>query len=558
MKTVKYSLLIISLILTFSVIYSGSTSRATFTNNTEVKVEQIMAEMTLEEKVGQLLFPAFSGNQLNTSNLKLIEKLKPGGLIFFPHNLNGLKGTFNFIEGLQKDSKLPLLISIDQEGGLIQKLKKGVERANDFPGAMALGATGSEELTQQLSNAMAKELKAAGFNTVFAPSLDVNSNPDNPVIGIRSFSDNPELVSELGLAYIKGLQKENIIPVAKHFPGHGDTATDTHLGTATIPYKMERLREVELKPFKKAVENDIEMIMTAHITVPGLDPSGKPATLSKKILTDLLRKEWNYNGVVITDAMNMKAISNNYGKNESVVMAIKAGADMVLMPIDPYQAKGRLLKAIKTGQLSEERIDRSVKRIITLKVKKELFKSDQFNDNDSTVNWERNKEIAQQTANQAVTVVRDELDLLPLSLQSDEKVAVVTPSYKVARIYKEELKKVFPNNKIDTIIDDKLNLTTAQYRLMLETDLVIVATNGSSRLSRKPTHPQMTVVKKLLEKKRNKTIWIGLKTPYELSTFPDAPTFIAQYGYNPTNSRASIKLITGQIETNGQLPVKLP
>lgn len=520
------------------------------------EVEEMVAKMSLEAKVGQMLFPAFEGRTLNLDLEKLLSDVQPGGLIFFPSNLSGLVGTQNLIGDLQTASQVPLFLAIDQEGGLVQKLKS-VSEVTDFPSAMTLGATGSQTLSYRLARAMGSQLSQVGFNMVFAPVLDINSNPRNPVIGIRSFGSDPKLVAEMGVAFMDGLVREGLIPVGKHFPGHGDTAADTHLGTAMLPYDKKRLDQLELVPFKAAIRSEIPVLMTAHITIPELVPSGRPATLSSEILTHLLREELEYDGLIITDAMNMKAISSHFGQEESVILTVQAGADLILMPIDPLKAHQALVKAVEKGQISEERIDRSVKRILYLKVTKGLFQPPEEKQEEDSLVWVQGREVAQEVANQAVTVVKDEAKILPLKLQEGERLLVITPLQSVTNIYLEELQKVFVDHKIEGLTVKNLALSSGQWQQVQEADWIIIATNSRTPSTRRASHPQMQTVAKVEKAKSKQMIWVSLQTPYELSTLPEMKTYLAQYGYNPVNSRAMIRLITGQIEPIGKLPVKL-
>lgn len=559
-KNITYSLLIL-LVLTGSLMfyqYLLPDIQARYNHQKTLQdIEKMVAEMSLKAKVGQMLFPAFKGRTLNLDLEKLLSDVQPGGLIFFPTNLSGLKGTQGLIEDLQTASQMPLFIAIDQEGGLVQKLNVGISEVNDFPGAMTLGATGSQALSYRLARAMGFQLSHVGFNMVFAPVLDVNSNPENPVIGIRSFGSDPKLVAEMGVAFMDGLVRSGLIPVGKHFPGHGDTAADTHLGTAMFPYGKKRLDQLELIPFKAAIRNGIPALMTAHISIPELVSSGRPATLSSEILTQLLREELEYDGLIITDAMNMKAISSHFGQEESVIQAVQAGADLILMPIDSKVAHQALIKAIEKGDISEERIDRSVKRILYLKMTKGLFQPLEEKQKEDSSLWVEGREVAQEVANQAVTVVKDEAKILPLKLQESEKLVVITPLQSVTEIYLEELRNFFTDHQIMGLTLKNLALSSEQWQRIQEADRIIVATNSRTPSTRRTSHSQMQTIAKLGKMKPEQMIWISLQTPYELSTLPEMKTYLAQYGYNPVNSRAMIRLITGQINPIGKLPVKL-
>jgi len=270
-------------------------------------------------------------------------------------------------KALNEGNKLPILISTDQEGGRISRLPS---RATKFPSNLIIGKKNSATLSYQIGSILGTEMKAYGFNMDFAPVLDVVTNPQNTVIGDRSFGSNPDLVSTLGVATMKGISSSGVIPVVKHFPGHGDTSVDSHqelpVSNATLPH----LHSFELLPFVKAIQNGASVVMMAHIKFPNVDPSGLPASLSEVFISDILRNELGFTGVVITDDLHMEAITKHYSVGDAAIKAVQAGADVVLVchSLDEQeQAMNALVNAVKTGQISEERINESIKRIAMLK-----------------------------------------------------------------------------------------------------------------------------------------------------------------------------------------------
>lgn len=323
-------------------------------------IEKILEQMSLDEKVGQMLMPDLrmwegtNTTAMNPGTAQLIKDYHLGGVILFGKNIVDQEQLIRFTDDLQKASgEIPLLIAIDQEGGNVSRIPGGT----NMPGNMALGATGSKELAYQVGYTIGRELKELGINLNFAPVMDVNINPANQVIGIRSFGDDPRLVAELGVQYARGLQEAGVGAVAKHFPGHGDTDVDSHLGLPSILHDLDRLEAVELKPFREAIAAGVDMIMTAHVIFPVIDETGLPATLSYPVLTGLLRQEMGFEGVIVTDAFTMKAIADHFGESEAVVTAIKAGADLILMPRDVGLAHRSILEAVASGELSEEQIN---------------------------------------------------------------------------------------------------------------------------------------------------------------------------------------------------------
>jgi beta-N-acetylhexosaminidase len=338
-------------------------------------IDYKLKNMTLEEKVGQLFQVGFHSKTTDAEIKDLIENYHIGGVIYFSRNIENLEQTATLSKNLQElalnsSAGIPLFISIDQEGGKVRRIKD----LTYFPANIEIGATGDKELSRKIAAATAKELKEVGINVNLAPVLDVNNNPANPVIGVRSFGSDPELVAAMGVAYIEGLQYAGIIATAKHFPGHGDTATDSHFDLPVINHSRERLEQIEIYPFKKAIEAGVDSIMAAHIYFPNIElEAGMPATLSKSVLNDLLREELNFEGVIITDDMEMNAITNFFGTAAAAVKTIEAGSDIVLISHSYDKQKKAIeavIKAVENGRISEKRIEESLKRIIKLKGKR--------------------------------------------------------------------------------------------------------------------------------------------------------------------------------------------
>jgi len=342
--------------------------------------EVILSGLNLDQKVGQMLMVAVPGKKMNPGTEKIIKKYLPGGIIFFGYNLGNYNKVKNYIADLQSDSMqnsgIPVFMSIDQEGGRVRRIVSGV---TEFPGNMAAGISPDEDDVFNWGRIAGIQLRQTGINMNLAPVLDVNNNPDNPVINTRSFGSDQKSVSKLGRSYIRGLQKSGCIAVGKHFPGHGDTNIDSHISLPVIHFDMERLKKVELVPFKEAISEGVECIMTAHISFPEILGNNDPATLSKFFLTDLLRKDMGFKGIVITDDMEMNAISGKKQMGESAVKSVLAGSDIIL--ISSYGENTGIIynavkKAVKDGRISEQRIDDSVKRIIELKLRYGIMKAD--------------------------------------------------------------------------------------------------------------------------------------------------------------------------------------
>ncbi len=339
----------------------------------------------------------------------LVDDFKVGGIIVLTRNVQNPEQIAVTLNELQARSDKPLFISADQEGGLITRMKHPF---TTFPGNMALGATRSVDFARDSAKAIARELMAVGVNMNFAPCVDVNNNPLNPIIGIRSFSESPKLVAELGVAAIEGFESLGVLACVKHFPGHGDTSTDTHMSLPSIPYDRKRLDAVELKPFKACIRRGVAMVMTSHICFTALDAQ-YPATLSYAVITELLRQQMKFKGLIVTDCMEMKAIADNFGAVEAAVMAVKAGTDILLachtLEVQA-QIRTALVKAVESGEIPEQRIDESVNRILAAK---EKFGLDARRETDLTsirqsVGTDINRGLEREIAEKSVTVLRNE------------------------------------------------------------------------------------------------------------------------------------------------------
>ncbi|MFJ5770594.1 beta-N-acetylhexosaminidase [Psychrobacillus sp. NPDC093180] len=332
------------------------------------QVNPLIGEMTLREKIGQMIFAGVKGTGLSEETKQLVSSDKVGGLIFFKNNLKDVKEAVALLNAIKKESedeKFPLFLGVDQEGGRISRLP-GLSK---LPTNKEIGKLNDSSYSYKIGAHLGEEMKAFGFNVDFAPVLDVNSNPKNPVIGDRSFGNNVDIVSELGVQTMKGIQSQNIISVVKHFPGHGDTDVDSHLELPIIEKSLEDLQKLELIPFKRAMEEGADVIMVAHILLPKLDPSF-PSSISHEIITTLLRDQLQFDGVIMTDDMTMNAITHNYEIGEAAVRAVTAGNDIVLIAHDynnVLKAINAIEASVKDGKISEERINESVHRILALK-----------------------------------------------------------------------------------------------------------------------------------------------------------------------------------------------
>ncbi|SFI07666.1 beta-N-acetylhexosaminidase [Streptosporangium canum] len=349
------------------------------------KVEAVLARMSVEDKVGQLFMPVLYGPAADTVSgenqarfgvgtpAKAVAKYRPGGVILFPwaDNVKNVRQVVALTNGLQKASpEIPLLVGADQENGRVSRMAPLV---TPMPGASVIGSTGDPALARRAAKVTGTELRALGINLDFAPVADVNINPRNPVIGPRAYGSDPKKVAPMVAAAVQGFHDAGIASTAKHFPGHGDTNVDSHSGLPVIQHSLSQWNKLDAPPFAAAIGKDIDAIMSAHVVMPKLDPSGDPATLSKPILTGLLREKLGFDGVVSTDALDMAGVRKKYGDGQVAVRAIQAGADLLLMPPDFPKAYGAVLAAVKSGKISTARLDQSVRRLLKLKAARGLL-----------------------------------------------------------------------------------------------------------------------------------------------------------------------------------------
>ena len=335
--------------------------------NIEERVEETLSNMTLDEKIGQMMIVFYTSPKMDNTLKSALTDVKPGGFILFKDNITTYDDTLKFIKDIKETSKIPMFISIDQEGGNVQRLLALKENVSNIPYMQYVGDTNDISLAKDVGKVIAEELRVFGINMDFAPVIDVYSNRENTVIGKRAFGNNSEIVSSMGISLANGLRENGVIPVFKHFPGHGNTSVDSHEALPIVDKTKEALYELDLVPFKNAIESGAEVMMIGHLAVPNITEDNSPASLSKKLITGLLKDEMGYNGLVITDALNMGALTNYYSQEEIYVKAIEAGVDILLMPSSSRKALAAIKEAVEEGIITEERIDESVRKILKLK-----------------------------------------------------------------------------------------------------------------------------------------------------------------------------------------------
>ena len=550
--------------------------------------DKMLKKMTTEEKVGQLIQIGINARFINQDSdffqdlKRQVTENKIGGVIFFGAPMYE---TVHLANRLQENARIPLLFALDAETGIGMRFTD----AANFPWNMAVAATGNPDYAYRMGVITGREAKAMGLMQVYAPVLDVNNNADNPVINVRSFSEDPETVARFGAAFIEGVQSQGVIATAKHFPGHGDTDVDSHRGLPIINVSRERLDKLELVPFKRAIDSGVASIMVAHIGLPQIDPTEikpipnairvdtdeevitenatLPATLSTKIQTELLRKELGFKGLIVTDAMSMSGLTLYVTQEEAGVQAFLAGADLIEKPADTDAMVRGLREAVKSGRITQARLNESVGKILAWKHELGLFKQkitpiDQI---DKIVGGKETHQLAEEIANKAVTVVRNEENLIPLA--KDKRVFVLGISNGFdGEMTSVALIKFLRENGVRfsaTMLQD--NSSPEQIARAREAanraDVVIAAMYGRVRSGAKNSvglpDAGVDILRDLLAKNK-KVVGLSFGNPYILQSFPTLKTYIVAYGDMTTLQRASARTIFGMLEPTGKLPISLP
>ena len=606
---------------------------------TTSRVDSLLSNMSLRQKITQMMMVDFRQwktadeeaksdfTKMNSEVQKIVEDYDFGSVIFFANNIKETKQSFNLTMDLQKaatkDNGIPLLITTDQEGGIVYRLGSGTA----LPGNMALGATGDVNNAKIAGEIIGSELSSLGINTTLAPVVDVNNNANNPVIGLRSYGEDAEMVGKMASAEIEGLAEYNVIGCAKHFPGHGDTATDSHYGLPMVNKSKEELLNNELKPYQVAIDQGIEMIMSAHILYPQLDDTtvhsdktGKeeklPSTLSHKILTDLLKGEMGFNGVVVTDAMNMAGIAATYDEVQAVKLAINAGVDLICMPtnitcLEDMSKLDAIIdgveKAVNDGEIQESRLDDAVTRVLTLKENKGILDWKESNYSLekalATVGCDENRAKEREIAAKAVTVVKNENNTLPLNVTKKSKVLLVAAEnnqrslmkYGVERAKKAGLIPDGAEVKVTRYMDrtlasdatvinaDGSTYTSSMTDLLDWCDTLVVVSDNSglnvakAHYNNNYTGTPYNLVDYVEKADASKTtVVISANKPYDVQMYPNADAIMAVYGSkgDPTeqliggatgstsasgpNITAGVEVAFGVFGASGKLPVSIP
>ncbi len=552
------------------------------------KVISQLRHMTLEQKVGQLFVIEVAGRDADAPSdaakainqrmygvdtpAQAVAKYQPGGVIYYTtrnndDNIGDPAQVARLSNGLQRaavslPTRIPLQISVDQEGGAL--VARFGPPATQMPGNMALGAGRSATDAKRSAEVIGTELASVGVTQDYAPVADVNVNPNNPVIGIRSIGSDPRLVSDLVAAQVRGYRSGGVSAVAKHFPGHGDTATDSHFGLPEVTHTRAELEAIDLPPFRAAIAAGIDSIMTAHVVLPAIDP-GVPATMSHKILTGLLRDELGFDGLIVTDALDMQGATATYPPDVAPVRAFLAGADQLLVPPQMDTAYNAVLAAVRSGEISKKRLDESVYRILLHKHRRGIFR-DPFVDPAAAtqiVGAPQHRADAQEITDRTTTLVKNDAGVLPLAA-GPRRVLVAgwgvttTQSMATALGARGATTQVLESGTTPSQAAIDAAVAAAQ-----TSDLVVVPTYNAYAVDPKTglqtasAQAQTRLVRALLATGKPVVV-TAMRNPYDVASFPEAPTVLDTYGYTAHQIESLVRVLFGEVDPTGRLPVSIP
>ena len=521
-----------------------------------------ISKMTLKEKAGQLIIAGFVGYEYDDRIQKLIEDYKLGNVVLLTRNFQSVKQfhdlNHKIYDEIIKNTKIMPFMTITQEGGMVTRI---VKEATFFPGNMTLGAT-KIDYAYETGRLMAEELFALGINLNFAPSLDVNNNPLNPVIGVRSYSDDPEVVARYGLNFIRGMQSTGMIATAKHFPGHGDTNVDSHFRLPTIAHNKKRIEEIELLPFKRVID-EVKAIMPAHIFFKAYEENQVPVTISKKVITGLLREKMGFKGLIISDAMEMKAIADNYGVANGAILALLAGQDQVIVSANydkQVETLEAIYKAMMDGMLPMTMIDEKLKRIFKFKeeveeVVKEKFLDKSFEEKMEIILKQESKEFASKIVDESLTLVKGE------EIYPSFSTLVLAPSPFAMTVVEEDISN---RSIIQAIKQDKLMIDSQKISVDPDDSEIESLTNLAKRYQQVLVctynainyEGQVKLINKL-DGVVKKLFVLSTKSPYDIFKFRQIKNYMCLYEYTPNSVKTISKYLNKEIVPNGNLPISL-
>lgn len=557
-------------------------------------VERTFKALTLDQKVGQLLVPGFDSMYMPTDSdrfdalLKVLREQHAGGFVAFggatPTPGVLLNPTYSSVilgqpmeaavtaNRLQQAAALPLLIAADFEFGLGMR----IAGATTFPRAMAMGAAGDEQLAREVGRIIGLEARAIGVHVNFAPVADVNNNARNPVINTRSFGEDPQKVAALAVAYARGLREGGALATIKHFPGHGDTDVDSHLGLPIINHPRQRLDDVELVPFRAAIADEVDALMTAHIELPALDDTpSTPTTLSRRTVTGFLRGDLKYDGLVYTDSMMMDAVSKMLKPGEAAVRAVQAGNDLVLHPADEALAFSAVKAAIEGGQIDPAQVDASVMRILRAKARLGLHKSRvvDLSAIPAKVGGRSHQAVADQVSQRSITLIKDDRNLVPLRVPREAEVlylsvldypsgwAIAAPS----RTFAPELRKRWPKTTAIELSDrsthSELELVRAaasRYDAIVVSVFVRAASSSGRMDLAQPVARLLQDLARGSAARNVPMVATLFGNPYTAMVLPDLPAVLLTYDFYDRAEMSAVRAVAGEAPIGGKLPISLP
>ncbi len=540
--------------------------------------DSVLTTMSLRDRAAQMVWPNIYADYVPADALSwrrvssYVTADKVGGILMSVGSPIEMAVKLN---ALQRMSALPLLVGADLETGAGMRARGGyfvpngidLGGATVFPSEMAYGAANDTALTYTEGRVTAREGRALGIHINFSPVLDVNNNPANPVINTRSYGEDPHEVARLGAAYIHGLQENGMIATAKHFPGHGDTETNSHLALPIVNVSRARLDTVELVPFRAAIKAGVGAVMTFHGSMPALDSSGAPGTLSSNVVTGLLRTQLGFNGLIISDAMDMKGVTDKYGATEAIKRAVAAGVDVLIQPADVPAAINAVVDGVSEGRYSETRVSEAARRILAMKHLLNLD-HDRYANLDSLraiVGDSAHVALAQQAADRSITVVRDSLHILPLKLSAASRVLSITIARRsdlgASDAFNATLGRLVPSMRTEFVMSDDPAVNYPRLASMADSaDVTIVSSYvGQSWNVTSVDAPKAFAdwIGRIVANGR-KVIVVAFGNPYLLSQIPGVPEYVVAWDGAPASQQSAARVITGITPASGHLPITIP
>ena len=571
-------------------------------HNGEKWAGKTLKKLSLEEKVGQVFMVWVRVQFLNVNSpayLQLRDEMRQyhlGSFILtvpydppFLYRNQPLEAA-ELLNRLQQDSKLPLLVAADFERGLSMRL----HGATEFPAAMAFAATGNPKYAEDFGRISGEESRAVGVEWNFFPVVDVNSNPSNPIINTRSFGEDPQQVSDFADAYIRGARQAGLLTTAKHFPGHGDTATDSHLGVATVPGDLPRLNAIELPPFRSAIAAGVDSVMVAHVTVPALDPDpDHVASISPAIVTNLLKNQLDFHGIVVTDALDMAALTHLYAADigRAAVEAFKAGNDLLLIPADLHASYEAMLRAVRSGEISQARLNASVLKILQAKASLGLDRARLVDLSQvvKIVGKPENMALGQQIADDAITLVRDNGKVLPLKksgtpgpqlpyqnvaevrnrlvlviLSDDVRSDAGRELEREIRLRVPDVHAIYVDSRIAGVMSEEALKAVDEAQKVVAAVYVVPTAGKAIEAAQGPinsvsiSYPDSVLLQKILDHAAEKTIFLAMGSPYLAKDFPGVQNYLCGFSNVPVSELATARALFGEIPIHGHLPVTIP